>query len=234
MAESNAISPRQLLANARRLRGSLASLRAAAEALQAFPAMEEERRQRLLGVVVEEAEALGTSIDSLEGLAAAARAGGEDQRISLADLVAAVGRAVAGKGLACELDSSKAIPELPEHHGLAVDTDSLIRAVGGLAGALRRDLAATRCRLRARLDPPHALIDLSWHPEPGDRHRLLEWQGTALEAGDGGPGSGLRPAARRHGGEAWFILDRDDQRAHVRLLLPLFNGGAESTESETE
>ncbi|MCB1053999.1 MAG: hypothetical protein KDD11_00625, partial [Acidobacteria bacterium] len=59
--------------------------------------------------------------------------------------------------------------------------------------------------------------------EATDAARLQDWQGQALEDEESGPS--LRTAARDHGGEAWFDLDRspgaDGRRAHVRVLLPL-------------
>jgi hypothetical protein len=83
-------------------------------------------------------------------------------------------------------------------------------------------MAVTRCSARARVVEGHLLVDLGWHPDPGDLPRVFEWQGAALDAdaGTGGDG-GLREIARDHDGEAWFNLDRDGSAAHVRILLPL-------------
>ena len=74
----------------------------------------------------------------------------------------------------------------------------------------------------------HLLLDLGWNPDPADLPRLLEWPGAALDApaagaagGSGGALRGLRPLARGHDGEAWFILERDGSAAHVKVLLPL-------------
>ncbi|MEO1086164.1 MAG: hypothetical protein AAFY88_18145, partial [Acidobacteriota bacterium] len=50
---------RRLFVDVRGLRGPLASLRAAAETLDAFPGMAPERRATLMAVVLEEASRLG-------------------------------------------------------------------------------------------------------------------------------------------------------------------------------
>jgi DNA polymerase-3 subunit epsilon len=224
------ISPRELLANTRRLRGGLASLRAAVETLQAFPDLEESRRQRLQEVVLEEADRLARTIGTIERLATASRAGNGRQRTTVASLLDNLCRATAERGLPCDLGPW----EEGEDAGtpkVDVDLEALGAAVAGFAGALRRDLAVIRCRLGARLEPPHLLLELAWRPEPGESERLHDWHGEALEAGDGEAGTGLRPTARHHGGEAWFVLDRDGEAARARVLLPLVASG-ESPEEE--
>jgi hypothetical protein len=192
--------------------------------------MAEERRRRLVEVLVEEAERSTEELNGFEDWAVASQGGGaERQRVSAAELLATARRALGSRGLDCELEPNASETGASEDDDPVLDLllEPLGEAFAGLGGALRRDLAVGRCRLGLRLDPPHLLLDLSWPPSPEDRDRLHAWHGQALESGDGPPGTGLRPVARRHGGEAWFNLGRSGENAHVRLLLPL-EGAAEA------
>lgn len=208
---------------ARRMRGSLASLRAASEALERFPGMEAEQRRRMHAVVCEEADRLAGLIDALEKRATGANRQGREP-VSAAELLTQVASAIAQPGLqVAEADAGAVGGE-----ELTIDLEIVSTAFRALAAALRKDFAVTRCHLGAAEADGHLLIDWAWHADPTDSSRLQDWQGQALEIARNGPA--LRPTARRHGGEAWFALDRDSgpegPQAHVRLLLPLGIGSA--------
>jgi len=217
-----AVAPLELIALTRRLRGSLASLRAAAETLQSFPGMDETKRLRLLDVVVEEAEQLGEHLETIDRLAASTQSSDEERRpLGLEDLLSALHQTIEASGLECELALPTADFEIE------VLLTAIERAIAGFATRLHRDLAVRRCRLSAVSEELHVLIDLAWRPAVEDRARLHEWQGAALEASEGASGGagagaaagGLRTVARAHDGEVWFLLDRDGEWAHLRLLL---------------
>lgn len=217
--ETTAPPRREIERLARAMRRSLASLRAAAEALERFPAMASTQRARLLAVVAEETGHLGGHIDRLERLAAAAaRENGRRQRTAVPELVTALRRAAERLGLACEAEEAAAAAG-SQPAAVEVGLAPLTAAAAGFLAALRREMAVSRCRLRTRTSGGHLLFDLVWSPELGDVARLCDWQGGALEPD--GPEPGLRAVARDHDGEAWFNLDRDGETAYVRVLLPL-------------
>lgn len=205
---------------ARHMRGSLASLRAAAEALERFPGMDSDQRQRLHTIVADESARLGELVGRLEALER--RTGqGDRWRIDASALVDRIRDALAQPGLEVEwmADSEAGPPSL----ALELDHDTMALAFRGFAAALRKDFAVVHCWLRAEEVDQHLLVDCAWRADASEAARLQDWQGEALEIGRDAPA--LRPTARDHGGEAWFDLDRspepDSRRAHVRVLLPV-------------
>lgn len=217
MAESAAPLAESFEDLTRGLRGSLASLRAAAETLELFPQMEEAQQRRLRAVVSGEALRLGQLVDRLEALGDPGRSalGPPRRRTTGAELAAAIaGRAVARLGVAVEME------EGGEDAFLELELDAVADATVELLGRLCRELGVGGLRLRQRVVDGHAVCDLVWQAEASSLDRLRLWQSEALDTReDGGPG--LRPIVRRHGGETWFNLDRDASSAYLRLLLPL-------------
>lgn len=201
----------------RAFRGSLASLRAATESLELFPAMAEDQRRRLRAVVTGEATRLGELIDHLEDLgetAFAPAAEGGRRPTSATELATHLAaHAFARLGLEIEREEGEPAP-------LEIDLEQLVEAGVGLLAALRRDFGVARLRLNQRVIEKHAVLDLIWPADAEARERLALWQSEALERPDG-LAPGLRPAVRRHGGEAWLNVDRERDRAYVRVLLPL-------------
>jgi signal transduction histidine kinase len=208
-----------------RMRGSLASLRAAGEALERFPGMEAEQRRRLHDVVADESSRLGELVDALERMATGT-AHGDHRPTRADDLLQWIQDAIARSGIAAEVDADGHLSSELEAARLEIHRETLTAAFHAFATSLRKDFAVVRCRLGTTEIDHHWLLDWSWLPDPLETGRLQDWQGAALETGDEGPA--LRAVARDHGGEAWFDLDRNadngGRRAHVRVLLPLSEG----------
>jgi DNA polymerase-3 subunit epsilon len=212
---------------ARTMRGAIAGLRAAAETLESFPDLDGEPRARLTAVVAQESERLGELVRRLEALAltatlAAGRAPGATTT-TVGELVAKL--AAAAEQLGFERVAEPVVGAALAGAVLEVPGEEVVAAAATLLAELRREMAVSRLRLGVRRVDRHLLLDLGWNPDPADLPRLLEWPGAALDApaagARGGALRGLRPLARGHDGEAWFILDRDGSAAHVKVLLPL-------------
>lgn len=227
-APRSADSEERLEDLAQALRGSLASLRAAAETLELFPGMEQDQNRRLHGVVADEVRRLGLLIDRLERLGEAATreaAAHEapDRHTSAEEIVGALATSAAVHlGFAVELDDGKDGGEgdVGDERRLEVSRDAVVAALADLLEALRRELGVAAVRLRRRTVERHAVIDVLWQADAESLEKLRGWQSEALEKRiDGGPG--LRPLMHRHGGEAWFNVERAASRAYLRLLLPL-------------
>lgn len=212
---------------ARAMRGSIGSLRAAAETLEKFPAMDAARRARLLAVISEEAARLGDLVERVERHGGGAVRPAAGATTTLGELSDALVRAAGKLGLAVE--AADAPGSALAGVALGVPLAQSLAALTALLAELRREMAVARCRFGARATGRHLLLDLAWRPEPADLPRLLAWQAEALDAGPRGDGPAeppsLRRLARDHDGEVWFILDRDGAGAHVRLLLPLAAAG---------
>lgn len=220
MPESGGAAPGRAVEElARSMRGALGSLRAAAETLEKYPGVEGAPRARLLAVIAEEAERLSDLVRSLEQTAAAAGVVASGAAATVADL--ATGLARRAESLGFEVAGGAPDPALAAC-GLGLPGAEALEAGAAFLAALRREMAVSRLALVLERVDRHLLLDLGWAPEPGDLARLVDWQGRTLDAPPAdGAGRGLRPLARDHGGEAWFILDRDGAAAHVKILLPL-------------
>lgn len=222
------VAGRELEELARSMRGAIGSLRAAAETLEKFPALDGVPRARLLAVVSQESERLGElaiRVERIAHRAVADPAEGAPPTIAVDELMARL-TAAAGE-LGYEVESRRGLDPIAPPTRLDVPGPQVIGAATAFLALLRREMAVARLQLGAQRVDRHLLLDFGWSPDPAEVTRLLDWQGEALDAppedAAGRPlaPEGLRPMARAHDGEAWFNLDRDGSAAHVKLLLPI-------------
>jgi DNA polymerase III subunit epsilon len=197
-------------------RAPLANLRAAAETLQAHPAMEPALRGRFVAAIHEEAERLSRQLED-------ALARGDEGRhspwpredILAADLVFALQRSFeAGLGLSCRCEGRT--PEL----WLQLDSHSMVQAVTHLAGALRSALGLREIVLELSQQGRFARLDLRWQGEPLATERLHEWEQQRFSLGDAGRGAMLGEVLMQHGAELWTRPDRDTGLQRLCLQLP--------------
>lgn len=197
----------------RELRGSLANLRAASEALDLLPpAGETPEAADLRGIVIAEAARLSGLVDRL-GVAVLPLERPARGRLSLGDLISELTR-----GASADLDLPVDAEAEPTDVKLA-DGSALVAALLGALGRLRRDFAVSRVALRARLHQGLVALDLSWPASEPEIWRLRE-SNAELLAGSWRGASSLREVVQGMGGEAWLTVDRAAASAGLRLLLP--------------
>ncbi|HSS78512.1 MAG TPA: hypothetical protein VLV54_17435 [Thermoanaerobaculia bacterium] len=197
----------------RELRGSLASLRAASEALALLAPPEENAEAKdLRSVVLAEGVRLTGLVDRL-GTAVLL---GESQargRRPLKDLISELVRA-AGANLDLTIEINAETPEVRLSDG-----STLVASLLATLGRLRRDFAVSRITLRSRLHQELVALDLFWQASEPELWRLRESNADLLAAG--GPGEApLREVVQAMGGEVWLTVDRAAASAGLRLLLP--------------
>ncbi|HEX4964176.1 MAG TPA: hypothetical protein VF173_25345 [Thermoanaerobaculia bacterium] len=200
----------------RELRGSLASLRAASEALALLaPPDEDAEAKDLRSVVLSEGVRLTGLVDRL----GTAVLPGESQsrgRRPLKELIFELVRA-AGANLDLTIEAGTAPPEVRLSNGSA-----LVATLLAALGRLRRDFAVSRITLRSRLHQDLVALDLLWPASEPELWRLRESNAELLDAGGRG-GRGERPlreVVQAMGGEVWLTVDRAAASAGLRLLLP--------------
>jgi hypothetical protein len=197
----------------RELRGSLASLRSAAEALDLLAPPEESADARdLRAVVLAEAARLSGLVDRL-GAAVLPLERPARGRRSLSDLISELTRASSG-----DLDLPIEIGAAPPDVRLAGGT-ALVAALLGTLGRLRRDFEVSQVALRTRLHQGLVAMDFLWPASEPELWRLRESNAELLAGGWRGE-SPLRDVVQALGGEVWLTVDRAAASAGLRLLLP--------------
>jgi hypothetical protein len=197
----------------RELRGSLASLRAASEALALLAPPEEDAEAKdLRSVVLAEGVRLTGLVDRL----GTAVLPGESQargRRPLKELIAELVRS-AGANLDLAIEPGAAAPEVRLSDGTV-----LVAALLATLGRLRRDFAVCRVTLQSRLHQDLVALDLHWPASEPELWRLRESNAEVL-AGGGRGEPPLREVVQAMGGEVWLTVDRAAASAGLRLLLP--------------
>ena len=210
-------------------RGALANLRAAAEMLD-DPGLAPPLRERFLGVVRDEAQAMSRRIDEL----AAHSAEGLATRWPLEEILgtdfvqAAQRRIEAATALRTgQVDVDGAL-------WLKLDSYALLQTLAWLALRLRDEFAvrAVHLRLSAAGDGQRARLDLVWAGQAMSTETVMSWEMEAMAGGGDSTALTVRDVVQRHGGEFWFERDRVRHEAFFRFLLPLAPDAAAQQQAE--
>lgn len=210
------------------LRSGLANLRAAAQALARYPAMDAGRRAGLGAVVHDEAERLARQLDLAlreprepgepgeVGEAGSLSGGGFAlDEVQVGDLAWALQRTLGAgpRPLACAFDGAGAARRL------RLDSHAVVQALAALARRVHEAAGADDLAL-AVAGPPHApRLELSWRGTPLAPGTLEAWEGEEALAGTGSAAGSLRQLLDRHGAELWSSAEADGQRHRVCLQL---------------
>jgi len=200
----------------RELRGSLANLRAASEALDLLaPPDESADAKSLRAVVLAEAARLSGIVDHLGAALLPIERPARGRR-PLGDLISELARE-ARADLDLPIDLGAAPPDVPDVR--LANGAALVAALLGALGRLRRDFAVGHLALRARLHQGLVALDLLWPASEPELWRLRESHAELLSGGSRGE-SPLRDVVQAMGGEVWLTVDRAAASAALRLLLP--------------
>jgi DNA polymerase-3 subunit epsilon len=198
-------------------RGSLANLQAAVEILD-DPVLDAPTRERFLGVVRDETNAMSHRIQDL----AARSARGLATRWPLEDMLGADLVAAAHRRIEAQLGMRVRSDEIDAALWLKLDSFSLLQALAYLAARLRdeHDIDSVQLRL-APADANHAHLDLVWVGRAMSTETVMSWEMDPMKFGAESSPLTLRDVVQRHGGEFWFERERVRHQAFFRFLLPL-------------
>ena len=206
------------------VRAPVANIRAAAENLGAFPAMEEARRERFVAIVAEESRGLSQKLnEALREYADALKA-----NLSLEDIRAADLLGVARQRIESSLGVAVEVEAIDDDLWIRVDSFAVVQALAFIAGRLREDYAVRRLRFSARATGRHAELDLGWEGVIVASDALSLWEVEPMQIGTEQTPLTLRDVLERHGGEVWYhTAGPGGQRsARFRFLLPVGEAGA--------
>ncbi|GAB2878612.1 3'-5' exonuclease [Nocardioides pacificus] len=199
------------------IRGSLGSIRAAAETVLEFPDLADAERRRFLEVIGEESERLGRGLDQADlDLHPRDDRGLDD--ISGDDLLSVIGDRLGRAGVACRDEDAHDTGPVWLHadpHALAAVLAFVADRLGAaeLGGTERGDV-----ELALSLVPDHVRLDLRWAGAPPQPATLAGWLDEPL--GQEGTTTGGQ-VVERHAAEVW-ASSAGPGIAQLSLLLPRY------------
>ena len=198
-------------------RAALANIRAAAETLERYPAMDAAHRQRFGEVIRDEAERLSLNLE--QGLARYGDLPGNQwslEEMSASDLVCALQHnfiATLGLRVRCQ-DSDEPL-------WLSLDSYALVQALTQVMDALVVACGVSEVALELSSVGRFARLALCWGGQSLDPGLLHRWEDQPLDPDGARLASGtLKELLERHGGELWSQAERGSGRNRLCLLLP--------------
>jgi len=202
---------------AARIREPVASIRATAENLSAFPDLDAGRRSQFIDIVASESRLLSAIItDALREYADALKAALTLDDMRAADLLELARLRIDKLGATAEPAG------VEEELWLRVDSYALVLALVTLAARLLEDYGVRRLDLRARAAQRFVELDLAWSGAIVASEALSLWELQPMEAVDERSPLTIREVMEQHGGEVWFQADRAGgvRGGCFRFLLP--------------
>lgn len=211
-------------------RATLANIRAAVETLCSYPDMDAAQRERFMGVIGEEVQALSERLEhNAAQHADALKVRWVLEEVRGADLIA-VARSTIEARLGGAVGSDLVAPTL----WVKADSFTLIRALAYLAERLHAEFGIGELRLRLTQAQQLAEFDLVWPGTATPLNTLQAWQHQPMKSGAEASPLTLHDVAQRHGGEAWFAHDESRALSFFRLLLPVAQAQPETPPNVTE
>jgi DNA polymerase-3 subunit epsilon len=200
-------------------RASLASIRAAVEAVLYYPDMDPEERSQFVEIVRDESERLGRQVEEW-GAESAEYLGADwllaDMRGE--DLLTVLGREVEREdGVATTVEFGESGESGADELWVRVDSHAIARAGVRLVARLRDQCAVGELTLSLTRAGRHAGLDVRWTGRPPDAALFKGWLDEPLTGAAAGT---VREVVERHDGEIW-TGDGPDGSGYVRLLLPV-------------
>lgn len=191
-------------------RAALANIRAAAEAMQAFPDMSDAKRAEFVTVIDEESRRLSRQIEQ----ATQQRGARPDSQWQLeemrgADLIALLLRHI-------HAALHVRVEAVDDTVWLRIDSYALTQALAYLLQRLCAEAGVNEVRFELRRAGSLASLDLRWSGVPLPAETLQRWENTPMQIGASGRALSLREVVMRHGGESVWRGG-----LNYRLLLPL-------------
>ncbi|WP_332777113.1 3'-5' exonuclease [Polaromonas sp.] len=197
-------------------RAALGNVRAAVENLLQYPDMEIGQRDRFVGVIRDEAEAMSQRINHASAeFADTLKARWPLEDMHGADLVQALQQRIEQKP-----GVSASSEEVANGLWVKVDSFSLLQGLSYLATRLKDECGVGAVALRLRPAGRLAQLDLLWSGAALDAAVLARWEQSPMNADGEGPPLTLREVIERHGGELWHQRDQNTQQPLIRMLLP--------------
>jgi DNA polymerase-3 subunit epsilon len=200
-------------------RASLAHVRAASEALRAYPDMDPASQRGFIAIINDEAEALSERLDRVAQAYAGMQArSGPAEEIDAGDLVHLAVRRIEEE-LGIEAGAEVGATKL----WLNVDSYAFVAGLALVARRLRDRLGVRRVAIRLSESGRLAHLDVCWRGAAASEAMVREWEAEPLSAGPGG--ESLRGMIEGHRGDAWCLKGEEGGERSYRIAVPFATGG---------
>lgn len=201
-----------------RSRAALANMQAALDVLE-YPDLEPDMHERLLKVLREETEGLGTRLREIKSSAV----DGTVLRWPLEDMLGADLVAAAIRRIETIDNLSAVANHVDDSLWLKVESFSLLQALSYLAERLKQECVITTLQLRLGMGDGRAQLDLCWQPsaDKATTEVIPGWETDPMRSGGEDTSLTIQDVVERHGGAFWFGREPEGGTVFFRFLLPL-------------
>ena len=206
-------------------RAALANIRAAIETMLGYPDMDEKQRMRFTRIISTESQALSSRLDAtMLQYAGYLKSQWPMEEILGADLIAFIRRRIEDKlGFATRTESVDA------DLWLRVDSHSLTQVFSYLASRLKEEFGIRELTFSLAHAGRFAHLDLSWRGALLPVETLTAWESEPMNTGGEATPITLKEVTDRHGGDVWYQVEQQAERAYYRLALPVAEAAASTT-----
>ena len=204
-------------------RASLASIRAAIEAIIEYPSMDNEKLQKFKEIIHGETINISRIIDeATDSHFRNLRSYWPLTQMTARDILAAT-----AKKAAEALDVDIQFEEAEEDLWLKVDSYSIVSALSFVQKQLIEETGTRRLTYHIAKEGRFACFDIAWEGKPVRPDILRNWGEQVVTVDDQPLPSTLSEIIEQHAAEIWSHEYKDGQTAYLRLLFPV----AESVEN---
>ncbi len=210
----------------RGIRASVASIRAAIEAIIDYPHMEREQREKFNSIIHKESIALGGILDNAAiDYSSHVKTEWPLVKMPAADLVETICKR-AGTSLGIRISFENLDPD----EWVKVDSYSIIMAITFILNQLKTDMGGRNFSCTLGRKGRFVNIDLLWEGRSIKMETLKKWDEQPLMIEQEGLPLTLKEVVRHHEAEIWSYSCRDEQnKSYLRFCLP----AVESAEPDT-
>jgi len=206
-----------LLQSLRRgIRGSLASVRAAVEAIREFPDMDRFQLDIFSKIIHKESLTIGKIVDKADSDSISRiRTRWPLVQMKAQDMLETIKRKTKDK-----LDIQINIEKCSENIRIQVDSYSIVLATLFLLNKLKKETNAKEFDCIFEKKGRFINLDFLWHGSPVKIEMLKKWEEQFISIANESIPLTLKEVIKHHDGEIWSYSCKDSRKSYIRLLLP--------------
>ena len=198
-------------------RASLASIRAAIEAIIAYPDMQSRQLQKFKEIIHGETINIGRIIDDTTTRHfRSLRSYWPLTQMNARDMLAATARKATDT-----LDLEVRTEEADEDLWLKVDSYSIVSALAFLQKQLVAETGSRRLTYKITKEGRFASFDIAWEGKPVPPDILRKWEDQTVTVDPQALSSTLKEIIEQHAAEIWSHAYKNSRQSYLRLLFPV-------------